>query len=96
MRGWFPVKAKPPRTPDDGNARNEKENANAARSESEGQQADRTEECSTCAAETPHRVTIEIRTENEQAKHSSFSREPYRVSICVECGEETVRRMNDA
>jgi hypothetical protein len=58
--------------------------------------ADRVEECDTCATETPHRVNIEIRTENEQAEHSSFSREPYRVSVCVECGEETVRRMNDA
>ncbi len=58
--------------------------------------ADRIEECDTCATETPHRVNIEIRTENEQAEHSSFSREPYRVSVCVECGGETVRRMNDA
>lgn len=73
--------------------RNEKgERRDASRLEN----ADRIEECDTCATETPHRVNIEIRTENEQAEHSSFSREPYRVSVCVECGGETVRRMNDA
>ncbi len=57
---------------------------------------DRVEGCKTCATETPHDVSIEIRTENEQAEHSSFSREPYRVSVCTVCGEETACRMNDA
>ena len=57
---------------------------------------DRVEGCQTCGEETPHTVSIEIRTENERAEHSSFSREPYRISVCTVCGEETARRMNDA
>lgn len=57
---------------------------------------DRVEGCETCATETPHEVNIEIRTENEHAEHSSFSREPYRISVCTVCGEESVQRMNDA
>ena len=56
---------------------------------------DQVEGCRTCATDTPHTVSIEIRTENEQAEHSSFSREPYRISVCTVCGEETTRRMND-
>ncbi|WP_227354515.1 DUF7835 family putative zinc beta-ribbon protein [Haladaptatus salinisoli] len=43
-----------------------------------------------CSRETAHRVPIEIRTENERATTSAFSREPYRVSTRVACGERTV------
>lgn len=58
--------------------------------------SDRIEQCAVCSTETPHDVRIEIRTENEEAEHSSYSREPYRISVCAVCGEEIVRRMNDA
>ncbi|MFH5798674.1 hypothetical protein [Haladaptatus sp. CMAA 1911] len=76
---------------------NEERNEREAHRDAAGMEnADRIEECDACVAETPHEVRIEIKTENEQAEHSSFSREPYRVSVCMECGEETVRRMNDA
>lgn len=57
---------------------------------------DRVEGCRTCATDTPHTVSVEIRTENEEAEHSSFSREPYRITVCTVCGEETSRRMNNA
>ncbi|MFB9804104.1 hypothetical protein ACFFQF_00770 [Haladaptatus pallidirubidus] len=53
------------------------------------------ERCDSCADETPHVVSIEIRTENEHAENSAFSREPYRISTCVVCGAETGQRMND-
>ncbi|WP_049970688.1 DUF7835 family putative zinc beta-ribbon protein [Haladaptatus cibarius] len=53
------------------------------------------ERCDSCGNETPHAVSIEIRTENEGAKNSAFSREPYRISTCVVCGDETSQRMND-
>ncbi|WP_227376666.1 DUF7835 family putative zinc beta-ribbon protein [Haladaptatus halobius] len=54
------------------------------------------EHCENCSRETTHRVSIEIRTENERANTSAFSREPYRVSTCVTCGERISQRMNDA
>jgi hypothetical protein len=51
------------------------------------------EECETCERETPHEITVKIRTENPD---STFSREPYRVAECTVCGETTTRRMNNA
>jgi hypothetical protein len=51
------------------------------------------EECETCERETPHEITLELRTENP---NSNFSREPYRVAECTVCGETTTRRMNNA
>lgn len=55
-----------------------------------------TEECDDCGRDTPHEVTVEIRTESEDHEHAEFSREPYRVSECLNCGTETTTRMNNA
>ena len=54
------------------------------------------ERCGECGSETAHRVRVEIRTESESAENARFSREPYRVSTCTECGVESVTRMNNA
>lgn len=54
------------------------------------------ETCPDCGYETAHRVTIQIRAESPKAQNASFSREPYRVSACDVCGNEDVRRMNNA
>lgn len=51
------------------------------------------EECDDCERETPHEVSVQLRTENPE---SSFSREPYRVSECTVCETETTTRMNNA
>ncbi len=53
---------------------------------------DRVEACDDCEGEMPHSVTIEMRAEGA----SIFSREPYRVAECLECGCETTWRMNNA
>lgn len=52
--------------------------------------------CAECAARTPHDVTVEIRTESQNAEHAEFSREPYRVVVCRDCGTESATRMNNA
>jgi hypothetical protein len=54
------------------------------------------EPCSACGVETPHEVRVEIRTESTKAENAEFSREPYRVATCTQCGEERVQRMNNA
>lgn len=54
------------------------------------------EECDDCEHETPHEVSVEIRTESKHRENSEFSREPYRVSECTVCGTETTTRMNNA
>ena len=54
------------------------------------------ESCQSCGKETVHDVRVEIRTESNKQQNVEFSREPYRVSECAECGAETVQRMNDA
>jgi len=54
------------------------------------------EQCSRCNRETPHEVSVQIRTESSKEQNAEFSREPYRVSECRVCGEETVVRMNNA
>ncbi|WP_435157636.1 hypothetical protein [Haladaptatus sp. DFWS20] len=56
---------------------------------------DRTEECSACRRRTQHQVSIEVRAESE-GKNAAFSREPYRVTECLVCGETTNTRMNNA
>jgi primase-polymerase (primpol)-like protein len=58
--------------------------------------ADITEECSSCERQTPHEVSVEILTESGKAENAEYSREPYRVSECGECGSTTKRRMNNA
>ena len=53
-----------------------------------------TESCEQCRTDTPHEVSIEIRTEGS-GENSAFSREPYRVATCSSCGHSVVTRMND-
>jgi len=52
--------------------------------------------CEDCERETPHDVRVELRTESSRAENAEFSREPYRVTTCRECGAESVQRMNNA
>lgn len=54
------------------------------------------ETCEQCEKSTPHDVTIEIQTESKKSENTEFSREPYRVAECLECGETTSKRMNNA
>ena len=54
------------------------------------------ESCPSCDGETLHEVQVEIRTESEKEENAEFSREPYRVATCNECGTETATRMNNA
>ena len=54
-----------------------------------------TEHCPGCDRNTPHEVAIEILEESATSKHAEYSREPYRVTTCRRCGEETKTRMND-
>lgn len=58
--------------------------------------ADMAEDCSRCGSETPHAVSIQILTENADSDNAAFSREPYRVSRCLVCDDETAVRMNNA
>ncbi len=55
-----------------------------------------TESCDECERETPHDVSVQIRTESQKRENAEFSREPYRVTECQICGEETSQRMNNA
>jgi len=55
-----------------------------------------TEHCDQCQRETPHDVSVQILTESSEPTNSEYSREPYRVSECRICGDETVLRMNNA
>lgn len=54
------------------------------------------EPCPGCDGETLHDVRLEIRTESETGENAAFSREPYRVAVCLECGTEISTRMNNA
>ncbi|WP_232687211.1 hypothetical protein [Halobacterium zhouii] len=55
-----------------------------------------TEQCTNCGRETSHEVSVELRTESSSEENAEFSREPYRVTSCLVCGEETSQRMNNA
>ncbi len=55
-----------------------------------------TEACEACRRETPHSVRIEIRTESKKRENAAFSREPYRIATCQQCGDEQALRMNNA
>lgn len=55
-----------------------------------------TEACTACNGDTPHDVRIEIRTESKKEHNAQYSREPYRVTTCLHCGDESVLRMNNA
>jgi len=50
--------------------------------------------CDDCERETPHEVHIEKRAENPESEMASASRQPYRVTECQNCGNETERRMD--
>jgi len=54
------------------------------------------EYCSQCGRETSHLVRVEIRTESTKPENAEFSREPYRLTRCLDCGAETTLRMNNA
>ncbi|MGA9402366.1 hypothetical protein [Haladaptatus sp.] len=53
------------------------------------------EQCEHCDAKTTHRVFVTIITESDSETNAEFSREPYRVTECVQCGTESRQRMND-
>lgn len=55
-----------------------------------------TEACDDCGQSTPHEATIEIRNESTNGETTQFSREPYRITECVECGATTSQRMTNA
>ena len=57
---------------------------------------DMSETCMDCGRDTPHAVSVRIRTESTKAENAEFSREPYRVSECQVCGATTSTRMNNA
>lgn len=57
---------------------------------------ERSEHCPTCDRETAHTVSLQIVTESDSVDNAVFSREPYRVSECLVCGETTAVRMNNA
>ncbi|QLC33009.1 hypothetical protein EFA46_001885 [Halarchaeum sp. CBA1220] len=54
------------------------------------------ESCESCGKETPHAVSVELKTESDKDENAEFSREPYRVAKCRVCGETTSTRMNNA
>jgi len=54
------------------------------------------EQCESCDRTTRHEVQVVIRTESEKAENAEFSREPYRVATCEQCGSERIQRMNNA
>lgn len=54
------------------------------------------EPCDDCGRETPHSVSIELRTESQKLENAAYSREPYRVATCRFCGQTTSQRMNNA
>ena len=53
----------------------------------------RTELCGACDAETRHRIAIEHLTMSKRAHNREFSRQPFRVSRCLDCGEVTRERL---
>ena len=54
------------------------------------------ERCEGCGRETPHTVSIELKTESKKRENAAYSREPYRVATCRLCGDTTSLRMNNA
>jgi hypothetical protein len=55
-----------------------------------------TERCQECQADTPHDVSIQLQTESVSGENTQFSREPYRVTECLDCGHRDTQRMNNA
>jgi|AntRauTorcE11898_2_1112593.scaffolds.fasta_scaffold22105_3 hypothetical protein len=56
----------------------------------------RSELCTRCERETTHTVSLQLVTESDNPDNAAFSREPYRISTCLACGEQTAVRMNNA
>ena len=54
------------------------------------------ESCENCGRETHHKVSVQIKTESTKRENAEFSREPYRVTECLVCGDVTSQRMNNA
>ncbi|WP_336343833.1 DUF7835 family putative zinc beta-ribbon protein [Halalkalicoccus ordinarius] len=54
------------------------------------------EPCPTCDRNTDHVVSLEIRTEGTNPETARYSREPYRITRCLGCGERRSQRMNNA
>lgn len=52
--------------------------------------------CEACDEDVPHSVQIELRFENDASENAAYSREPYRVTECLDCGSVNAVRMNDA
>jgi ribosomal protein L44E len=52
--------------------------------------------CAVCGHETDHAVSLEIRTEGSNPETDHYSREPYRLTRCLGCGERRSQRMNNA
>jgi hypothetical protein len=55
-----------------------------------------TEHCDECGRPTPHDVRVELVTESQKHENAHYSREPYRVSECTQCGHREQTRMNNA
>ncbi|WP_438267241.1 DUF7835 family putative zinc beta-ribbon protein [Haladaptatus pallidirubidus] len=53
------------------------------------------ERCDSCAAMTPHEVTIKLITESEESQNAVYSHEPYRITECQSCAATSKQRMND-
>jgi hypothetical protein len=54
------------------------------------------EPCPSCGRDTDHAVSLEIRTEGSNPETARYSREPYRITRCLGCGERRSQRMNNA
>jgi len=46
--------------------------------------------------DTIHDVSIQLKTESAASENAQFSREPYRVTECLDCGHRSSQRMNNA
>lgn len=55
-----------------------------------------TERCDDCDMDTLHQVNVQIKTESSGSENAHYSREPYRVKECQQCGERSSQRMNNA
>ena len=48
--------------------------------------------CDRCDGERTHEVRLEIRTEASSGDTAAFGKEPYRVTVCTDCGHEETAR----
>lgn len=52
--------------------------------------------CSACRTRTAHVASIDFLVENVDLENPNNSRQPYRVTECLECGAETRQRATNA